>query len=65
MTENLIMPEKNPFKKIESEGKVPEHLKDALVAEIETIRNTSVIVELFVGSFINTLIKAVDDNQTK
>ena len=59
------MPEKNPFKQIEPEGKAPEHLKDALVAEIETIRNTSVIVELFVWSFINTLIKAIDDNQTK
>ncbi len=65
MTENLIIPEKNPFKKIEPEGKAPEHLKDALVAEIEAIRNTSVIVELFVGSFVNTLIKAVDAHQTK
>ncbi len=59
------MPEKNPFKQIEPEGKAPEHLKEALVAEIETIRNTSVIVEHFVGNFINTFIKAVDAHQTK
>ncbi|MCU0469698.1 MAG: hypothetical protein MUF58_13950 [Arcicella sp.] len=49
-----IMPE-NPFKLIEPNGQVPESLKKALVSEIDTIRNTSTIIELFVGNFINTL----------
>jgi hypothetical protein len=45
----------NPFKLIEPNGQVPEHLKKALVSEIDTIRNTSAIIELFVGNFINAL----------
>jgi hypothetical protein len=45
----------NPFKLIEPNGQVPEHLKKALVSEIDTIRNTSTIIELFVGNFVNTL----------
>lgn len=50
MTEN-----KNPFKLIDSEGKAPESLKKALVSEIDTIRNASTLVDLFIGNFINTL----------
>ena len=45
----------NPFKLLEPNGQVPDHLKKALVSEIDTIRNTSAIVELFVGNFINAL----------
>ena len=45
----------NPFKLLEPNGQVPDHLKKALVSEIDTIRNTSAIVELFVGNFINEL----------
>jgi hypothetical protein len=45
----------NPFKLIEPNGQVPEHLKKALVSEIDSIRNASTIVELFVGNFINAL----------
>ena len=48
MTEN-----KNPFKLIDSEGKAPESLKKALVSEIDTIRNASTLVDLFIGNFIN------------
>lgn len=50
MTDN-----ENPFKLIEPEGQVPESLKKALVSEIDTIRNTSTLIDLFVGNFINTL----------
>ncbi len=49
------MPNENPFKLIESHGQVPEHLKKALVAEIDTIRNASTLIELFVGNFVNAL----------
>ena len=45
----------NPFKLLEPNGQVPDHLKKALVSEIDTIRNTSAIVELFIGNFINAL----------
>lgn len=50
------MPESNnPFILIEPNAQVPERLKNALLSEIDTIRNTSTIVELFVGNFINVL----------
>ena len=51
------MPESdNPFILIEQNAQVPERLKNALLSEIDTIRNTSTIVELFIGNFINVLI---------
>lgn len=49
------MPNENPFKLIEPNGQVPEHLKKALVSEIDTIRNASALVELFVGNFVNAI----------
>ena len=50
------MPEsENPFIFIEQNAQVPERLKNALLSEVDTIRNTSTIVELFVGNFINVL----------
>lgn len=52
----------NPLKNIDSEKKIAPHVKAALVAEIETIRVTSVLVELFVGNFINTFTKSIDIN---
>jgi len=57
----LIM-NNNPLKNIDAEKKIPPHVKAALVAEIETIRVTSVLIELFVGNFINTLTKSIDIN---
>jgi hypothetical protein len=50
-----VMPNENPFKLIEPNGQVPEHLKKALVSEIDTIRNGSTLVELFVGNFVNAI----------
>ncbi len=49
------MPGENPFKLLESDAQVPEHLKKALVSEIDTIRNGSTLIELFVSNFINTV----------
>ncbi len=46
----------NPFKLLEPDGQVPEHIKKALVSEIDSIRNVSAIVELFVGNFIGAIV---------
>ncbi len=62
---NDKVPENNPFKQIEFEGNAPEHLKNELVSEIETIRNTSVIVELYIGSFIDTIVRAISIDEPK
>lgn len=51
----------NPFKLIEPEGQVPVQLKKALVSEIDTIRNTSIIIELFVGNFFNALTTSLSN----
>jgi hypothetical protein len=60
------MPEnENPFKLIEPNGQVPEHIKKALVSEIDTIRNTSAIIELFVGNFINALTASFSDGSSE
>ncbi|MDI9861021.1 MULTISPECIES: hypothetical protein [Flectobacillus] len=50
----------NPFKDLESSEKAPESLKRALVSEIDTIRNTSIIIDLFVGNFINTITASLN-----
>lgn len=46
----------NPFKYTDPNEQVPERLKKALVSEIDTIRNASNIIQLFVGDFINAFI---------
>lgn len=51
-----MVEKENPFKLLEPSGQVPTHLKKALISEIDTIRNTSTIIELFVGNFINALV---------
>jgi hypothetical protein len=50
----------NPFKDLESSEKAPESLKRALVSEIDTIRNTSIIIDLYVGNFINTITASLN-----
>ena len=56
----------NPFKLLEPDGQVPEHLKKALISEIDAIRNASTIVELFVGNFINALTASFSNgNETQ
>ena len=53
------MSENNPFKSIESTATVPANVKQEIVAELDTIRNASKLVELFVGNFINTASSAI------
>lgn len=50
----------NPFKDLESSEKAPDSLKRALVSEIDTIRNTSIIIDLYVGNFINTITASLN-----
>jgi hypothetical protein len=53
------MSENNPFKSIESTATVPANVKQEIVAELDTIRNASTLVELFVGNLINTASSAI------
>lgn len=55
----------NPFKILESDAQVPEELKKALVSEIDTIRNASTLIELFVGNFINTFTRSLSGDSLK
>lgn len=55
----------NPFEELESEDKVPERLKKALVSEIDTIRDTMELVTLYVGHFFNAAGTIVNQNDTK
>ena len=45
----------NPFKQLESDAVCPPHLKDELVSEIDIIRNTLSVVELYTGDFFEAL----------
>ena len=55
----------NPFKDLESTEKAPESLKRAIVSEIDTIRNTSIIIDLYIGSFINTIAATLSTQPSK
>ncbi|WP_044173213.1 hypothetical protein [Flectobacillus major] len=52
----------NPFKDIEPTNKAPETLKKSIVSEIDTIRNTSIVIELFIGNFVNTITSALSNS---
>ncbi|MGF7218352.1 hypothetical protein GGR92_004529 [Spirosoma lacussanchae] len=45
------MNESNPFLAIEPDGMCPPKLREQLIAEIDLIRNTMTVVELYVGEF--------------
>ncbi|MFY7827581.1 MAG: hypothetical protein ACOVQ4_10655 [Flectobacillus sp.] len=55
----------NPFKDLESSEKAPESLKRAIVSEIDTIRNTSIIIDLYVGNFINTITASLGTQRSQ
>ena len=64
------MPEgSSVFKELEPEEKLPEYLKTAIVSEVDTIRNSMLIVSHFTEHFINTVtaclsIPATDKSST-
>ncbi len=51
----------NPFKDLESDAHVPAYLKTALVSEIDFIRDTMQIVELFTDGLIGTMIRCLPE----
>lgn len=59
------MPNENPFKLIETDAQVPKYLKKALISEIDTIRNASSLVELFVGNFVNVITSSFSTGNEK
>jgi hypothetical protein len=54
------------FQDIEDqEAFVPEHLKNMLVAEIDVIRDTMQIVQMFLGEFPLVAVKMLQVMETK
>ncbi len=47
------------LKDLEAEGPVPEYLKDALVSEIDFIRDTMSAVSHSVGAFLDTALMLI------
>lgn len=55
----------NPFKQLESTETCPPELRQAIVAEIDLIRNALKVVELYTGDLfatINGLLATSSDN---
>jgi len=52
------------FSKLEPNVEVPEYLKNALISEIDFIRDTIQIVELFTDSLFSTALLCVSDIET-
>lgn len=49
------------FKELEPDAEVPAYLKNALVSEIDLIRDTMHIVELFTDSLFSTALLCISD----
>lgn len=47
--------EKSIFDLIQSDEQVPEHLKEALVSEIDMIRDTMEVISLFTETLFSTI----------
>ncbi|ADB40724.1 hypothetical protein [Spirosoma linguale] len=43
----------NPFKELEPDGICPPHLQHELVTEIDLIRNTITIIEIYIGDLFS------------
>ena len=50
----------NPFKELEPDASCAPHLKTELVSEIDLIRNTMTVVELYVGDLFGTALTLLD-----
>lgn len=60
------MPEgNNIFKELEPKEQVPEYLKRAIVAEVDTIRNSMEVVTLFTEHFLKTITVAISEGTTE
>ena len=56
------MEKSNSFKDLESDSMCPPHIKLELVTEIDLIRNSIKVVELYVGDFLGLLSVLVNPN---
>lgn len=54
------MEKSNPFKDLESDAICPPHIKLELITEIDVIRNSIQVVELYVGDLLGLLSVLVD-----
>lgn len=52
----------SPLKDLETDAHVPAYLKKALVSEIDMIRDTMQIVELFTDGLLTTAIWCLPEN---
>ena len=50
----------NPFKELEPDVVCPPHIKTAIVSEIDLIRNTIMIIDLYVGDLFNVASALVE-----
>jgi len=53
------------FKELEPDNEVPEYLKHALVAEVDTIRNTMQVVTLFTEHFLSAITIGLSFNDNE
>jgi hypothetical protein len=49
------------FKELEPDERVPEYLKRALVAEVDTIRNSMEVFTLFTEHFLTAITVAISE----
>ena len=50
----------NPFKELEPDVVCPPHIKKEIVSEIDLIRNTVMIIDLYVGDLVNVASALMD-----
>lgn len=53
------------FKELEPDNEVPEYLKQALVSEVDTIRNTMHVVTLFTEHFLSAITIGLSFNENE
>ncbi len=51
------------FNELDKEIRAPEHLKDMVVSEIDSIRDSLTVVNFFLGQFMQTAVKLLQESQ--
>lgn len=54
----------NPFKQLEPDAVCPPHLKAELVSEIDLIRNTVTVIDLYIGDLLGIVSVLITSSQT-
>ena len=55
---------KNTFKEIDADEFAPKRLKNEILSEVNTLRNTMELVSLFVGRIVQTVGTAISNPPT-